>query len=245
MPDPLLPSLAALAACAGGVALGTAAQRLTGAGFGMIAAPVLGLVAPGWLPGAVLLTGLAVGAGAVASDWRPVVPADLPPGFAGRALGAAVAAWIAAGVVGTAALPLTVAGVVLLGVALTALRPRVPIRPATLGAAGLTAGIMGTLTGIGAPPMALLYADVEARRAAATQNVFFAFGMAVSIAALALAGLVGWRHLALAAVLAPVAAATLVAVRPLRGRVGATLRPWALGLSTLAALALIGRTLAG
>ena len=240
----LLPGPLAWLACAAAMVLGAAVQRLTGAGFGMVASPILAMVAPGWLPATVLLVGLVVGAGAMAADFGAVRRRDLPPGFAGRALGAAIAAWIAAAVVGTAALPLVIGGVVLLAVALTLAGLKLPITPPSLFGAGVTAGIMGTLTGVGAPPMAILYADVEARRSAATQNTFFGFGMAVSIPALALAGLIGWRHLALAATLLPLVPLTFIAVRPMAARTArGTLRPWALGLASLAALTLIARTL--
>lgn len=242
----LLPGPGAWLVCALAVALGTVVQRLAGQGYGMVAAPVLTLVAPDWLPGTVLLVGLAVGAGSFLADRSAVHRRDLPPGFAGRTLGAVVAAWIAARVVGTPALPLVVGGLVWLGVLLSVAGLRLTIRPASLFGAGSVAGVMGTLTGIGAPPMAILYADVEARRSAATQNVFFAFGMAVSISALALAGVMGARHLAFAATLLPVVPATLWAVRPLAGRVArASIRPWALGLAACAATVLIARSLAG
>ncbi|CTQ48628.1 TSUP family transporter [Jannaschia donghaensis] len=240
----LLPSPGVWAACLIAVVVGTAVQRLAGQGFGMVAAPMLALLAPDYLPGTVLLVGLCVGAGSFLSDRSAVVLRDLPPGFAGRALGAGIAAWIAARVVGTAALPLVTGLLVWLAVGLTLLGLRLPLTGPTLFAAGTVAGVMGTLTGIGAPPMAIVYSDVEARRSAATQNVFFAFGMAVSITALLVAGVIGLRHLAFAAVLAPAVPVTLWAVRPFAARVAKrSIRPWALGLAGTAAGVLIVRSL--
>lgn len=245
MPD-LLPALGPWLICALAAAVGCALQRLAGQGFGMVAAPVLALAAPEFLPGTVLLAGLAVGAGSFVADRSAVVTRDLPPGFAGRMLGAVIAAWIAARVVGTPALPLVVGGVVWLGVILSVAGLRLGPAPRVLFGAGTVAGVMGTLTGIGAPPMAIVYADVEARRSAATQNVFFAFGMAVSIAALAVAGLIGLRHVAFAATLLPVIGATLWLVRPWAARVArGRIRPWALGLAATAATVLIARSLIG
>ncbi|WGH77613.1 TSUP family transporter [Jannaschia ovalis] len=240
----LLPGLGPWLACALAASLGCALQRLAGQGFGMVAAPVMALAAPGFLPGAILLAGLAVGAGSFVADRRAVVLRDLPPGFAGRALGAGIAAWIAARVVGTPALPLVVGGFVWLGVILSVAGLRLAPRAPTLFGAGTVAGVMGTLTGIGAPPMAIVYADVETRRSAATQNVFFAFGMAVSITALAVSGLIGARHLVFAATLLPVVGVTLLGVRPLAGRMArGAIRPWALGLAAAAATVLLLRSL--
>ncbi|MCK0167588.1 TSUP family transporter [Jannaschia sp. S6380] len=239
-----LPGLGPWLVCLAAVILGTAIQRLTGQGYGMVAAPVVALAAPKYLPGSVLLVGLCVGAGAFWANRSAVVVQDLPWGFAGRAFGAAIAAWIAARVVGTPALPLVIGIVVWIAVLLSVAGPALPIRGRTLFAAGTTAGIMGTLTGIGAPPMALLYASVEARRSAATQNVFFAFGMTVSIGALAFVGLIGARHVIFAAALAPSVPLTIWAVRPLAVRVARrSIRPVALGLAAVAATVLILRGL--
>lgn len=240
----LLPSLGVWAVCVVAVVIGTAVKRLAGQGFGMVAVPMLALLAPEYLPGTVLLVGLCVGAGSFLSDRSAVVARDLPPGFAGRALGAVIAAWIATRVVGTPALPLVTGLLVWVAVGLTLLGVRLPLTAPTLFGAGTVAGVMGTLTGIGAPPMAIVYADVEARRSAATQNVFFAFGMAVSITALIVAGVIGLRHLVFALALAPAVPVTLWAVRPLAARVArGSIRPWALGLAATAAGVLIVRSL--
>jgi len=92
MPTTLLPELGPWLVCAMTVFVGTLVQRLSGAGYGMFAAPVMALVAPEWLPGTVVLVGFFIGAGSLmnardAVEWR-----DLPPGFAGRILGAGIAA---------------------------------------------------------------------------------------------------------------------------------------------------------
>ena len=236
----LLPAMGPWLICALAVVLGTTLQRLSGAGYGMIVAPIMTLVAPAWVPGTVLLIGLVVGLGSLISAWEAIVKKDLLPGFSGRFLGAIVAASIASLVVGSSALPIVVGGIVLFAVALNLLGLRLAITSGSLFGAGLTAGIMGTLSGIGAPPMAILYANVEARRSAATQNAFFGFGMAVSIIALAVVGLIRSPQLAFAASLAPLVPLSLLFARPLAKRVErGSIRPWALGLSTLSALILL------
>jgi hypothetical protein len=230
--------------CAAAVFFGTILQRLAGQGFGMIAAPMLAMVAPGYLPATLLLLGLVIGAGAVSVDRSALVRAELIPGFAGRALGAVIAAVIALQVADSGRLALVVAGVVYLGIALSLLGVKVAIRPVSLAIAGCAGGIMGTLTAVGAPPMALLYQHESARRSAAMQNAFYAFGMIVSVAALTLAGLIGWRHLVLALSLAPVSILALLLAGPLARRVArGRIRPVALGLAFLAATVLLLRQL--
>lgn len=236
----LLPATGPWLLCAAAVLVGTTLQRLSGAGFGMIVAPMMTLAAPDWVPGTVLLIGFVVGLGSAMGGRKHIVLMDLVPGFSGRLLGAIVAASVASLVVGSAALPMVVGGIVLFAVALSLIGIRLPITPASLAGAGFTAGIMGTLSGIGAPPMAILYANVNSRRSAATQNAFFGFGMVVSIVALAVAGLIKAPQLALATSLAPLVPLALFASRPLARRVArGSIRPWALGLSTISAVVLI------
>ena len=240
----LLPAPGAWAVCAVAVVVGTVVQRLSGAGYGMVAAPAMTLVAPAWVPGTILLVGALVGLGALHAGWDAVHRRDLPPGFAGRTLGALIAGWIAAAVAGTDALPLVVGGVVLAAVALSLAGLSLPVTAPALFGAGTVAGVMGTLTGIGAPPMAILYAGVETRRSAATQNAFFGFGMVVSILVLAGAGLIRAPHLAFALSLAPLVPLALWGARPLARRFErGAIRPWALGLAAASAAVLIARSL--
>jgi uncharacterized membrane protein YfcA len=242
-PD-LLPAVGPWLTCAAAVVLGTILQRLSGAGYGMILAPIMTLTAPQWVPGTILLLGLVVGLGSIASARDAIVLRDLGPGFTGRLVGGVVAASVAGMVVGSQALPIVVACVVLLAVALSVAGFRLAISTGSLLGAGFTAGIMGTLTGIGAPPMAILYSNVEARRSAATQNAFFFFGMAVSIPALAVVGLIRAPQIAFAASLAPLVPLSLLLARPLAKIVErGSIRPWALGLATLSALILLIKSL--
>lgn len=240
----VMPAAGAWLACAVAVLLGTTLQRLSGAGFGMIVAPIMTLMAPEWVPGSILLLGLVVGLGAILGARQAIVMTDLAPGFAGRLIGGVLAASIATIVVGSPALPVIVACIVLFAVALSLAGMSLAISARSLFGAGFTAGIMGTLTGIGAPPMAILYSRVEARRSAATQNAFFGFGMVVSIVALAIAGLIRAPQLAFAASLAPLVPLSLFVARPLATRVErGSIRPWALGLATLSALVLLANSL--
>ena len=88
---------------------------------------------------------------------------------------------------------------------------------------------MGTLTGIGARPMAILYSNVETRRSAATQNAFYGFGTLVAIIALSIAGVLTLPQLAFAASLAPLVPIDLWVSRPQAVRFElSAIRPWVL-----------------
>ncbi|WP_231559155.1 sulfite exporter TauE/SafE family protein [Paracoccus sp. PAMC 22219] len=243
MQETLLPALGPWMICALTVCVGTLVQRLSGAGYGMFAAPVMALVAPDWLPGTVILVGFVVGIGSLLNTRDAIRWQDLPPGFAGRILGTAVAAYIATAVVGTDGLAIIVGFVVLIAVALTVLGLTFPISSGSLFIAGGVSGVMGTLTGIGAPPMAILYSKVDTRRAAATQNAFYGFGTLISIIALSIAQVLTFPQLAFAASLAPLVPFALLVSRPLATRFErGAIRPWALGLATISALVLLSRS---
>lgn len=230
--------------CGCAIFAGTMLQRLAGQGFGLLAAPLTVLVVPDFLPATLLLIGGVVGFGATAVDMGAITKKELVPGFTGRTLGAVLAAWIAATIADPGIFSILVAGMVYLGIALSIIGLRVAIVPASLFSAGVVAGIMGTLTAVGAPPMALLYQHEEQRRSAGMQNIFFAWGMVVSILALTVAGLVGIRHLLLAAALVPFAFAALRVSATLARRVAkAQIRPYALTLAGAAATVLLVRQL--
>ncbi len=225
---------------AGSVFAGTVLQRLAGQGFGMVAAPLIALAAPQFLPASLLLLGAVVGFGSAAVEPSAIARDELPAGFAGRALGAGIAVWIAANLPDPGLLALLVAGVVYLGIALSVLGVHVAIRPVSLFVAGTVAGVMGTLTAVGAPPMALLYQHEPQQRSAAMQNTFFFFGMLVSILALLVAGLLGLRHVVFAASLVPAVLLALALAHRLAGRVARSrMRPYALGLAGMAATVLL------
>jgi len=226
--------------CAVAMFFGAIVQRLAGQGFGMIATPMLALVAPQLLPASILLVGLVIGFASASIEMSAVAKKELPAGFAGRALGAVIAVWIATHMAQTGGLALLIAGMVYLGIALSVLGIRVAIRPVTLFIAGIGGGIMGTLTAVGAPPMALLYQHEEQRRSAAMQNIFFAFGMIVSLGALGAVGLITRQHLVFAASLLPVVIVALYAAQPLAKHVAKSqIRPYALALAGIAATILL------
>ena len=237
-------SLSALITCFCGVTLGSAVQRLAGQGFGLISAPIVALVAPQMLPAALLLLGFASGLGSSALDLKHVNPKELPWGFSGRALGAVLAASLAASLPGFEEIAVLVAIIVLLAVCLSLSGLSLPIRRGTLFGAGLLAGLMGTLTAIGAPPMAMLYQREEAMRSRAMQSTFFFFGMIVSIAALVWKGLVTFDHLKFAAVLLPAIILGLLISQPIARYFSRDMvRPVALAFSTLAAIILLIKAL--
>lgn len=174
----------AVAVCAA-----TALQGSIGFGAGLVAAPVIALVAPDLLPALVVMLACLV---TLLVTVRERAHLDLKGAgwaLAGRIPGSVLGAWLAVAM-STAALSWLVAGCVLVGVgsAFLGWRP-VPNRTNLMAAGGLS-GVMGTATAIGGAPMAIVWQGQPPARLRGTMSAFFLVGSVVSVSLLAAAGAV-------------------------------------------------------
>jgi uncharacterized membrane protein YfcA len=227
--------LVALAA----VATGAVAQSSVGFGFGMIAAPVLALVDRDLVPGAVLLLGLLV---AVIIAWQERGALDwlgIRWALVGRVMGTVVGGF-AVSQLDRNALSIVLGALVLLAVLVSIAGWHVRPTPATLVGAGTMSGVMGTLTSVGGPPMALVYQREQSSTVRSTLAGFFVFGASLALLALLVSGELERGQVVDGAMLVPGLAAGLVVghmLTPLLDRGWS--RAAILGLSAATATALI------
>jgi uncharacterized membrane protein YfcA len=231
--------LVALAA----VILGAVAQGSVGFGFGMLAAPVLALVDEELVPGAVLLLGLTI---AVAIAWSERGALDwlgIRWALVGRVLGTLAGAY-AVTRLDHDAMAIALGSLVLLAVLISLTGWHVRPTTSTLVGAGMVSGVMGTLTSVGGPPMALVYQREQAAKLRSTLAGFFVFGASLALLALTLSGELGKRQLVDGFVLLPGLLVGLVLSRLLAPYLD---RGWTraavLALSTATALALVAGAL--
>lgn len=166
---------------------GSLIQASTGLGLGMVAAPILLLIDPRLVPGPLLVLAFVVSSLIALREWRCIDRKGLSFALAGRVPGSVLAGLT------ISLLPLStynlLFGLLVLGaVLLSATGWRVLPTPRNLLTAGLASGYMGTLTSIGAPPLALAYQHDNAASMRATMAAYFVIGSAVSIAVLAMFG---------------------------------------------------------
>jgi uncharacterized membrane protein YfcA len=236
-------SPAVWALCSLAVVAGVLTQRATGGAFGMVVAPLIALIAPEKMPAGILLIGLPV---TLLSMPRlaDVALGELGPALAGRAAGALLAAGVVALAPDPATVAVLVALAVLVGVGVSLSGLRLSITTASLIGAGALSGLTGTLTSVGAPPMALLYQHTPAARARATLNAFFIVGIALSLGALAWRGQVRAGDVAFALAMAPAMALGFALARPAMRRLGGrSARPLVLGLAAGASALILARWL--
>ncbi len=179
-------------------------QGSTGFGFSMLAAPVLAVIDPAFVPGPMITMAVVVSAAGMVREWSDVNRQDLVFSLAGRLIAAGAAAFCI-GLLSPDAFAAVFGFAVLLAVALGLLGLKIKTTRTSLFLAGTLSGFMGTLTSIGAPPMAMVYQNTGGARMRATLNTFFVAGGIISIAALIVAGTYRLADLVLAGSMLPFA----------------------------------------
>lgn len=162
------------------VMAGSIVQGASGLGLGMVAAPVLVLVDERFVPGPLLTLSFFVSMMMVIREYRAIDMRGLSMAIAGRIPGNIL------GGLFIAVIPQAVYGIVfgilvLVAVALTLSGLKFLPTARNLIGAGFASGIMGTLTSVGAPPIALAYQHGRAATVRVTLGAFFMISSVLSI----------------------------------------------------------------
>jgi len=180
-------SIHVLAAVALVVVVAAFVQGTTGLGFALIVAPVVGIADPGLLPVALLVLMIPLN---VYVAWRERGRVDRSGAgwiTAGRLVGTLGGLWVLV-VVPTDRLALLI-GVSTIVAAVTALvAPAFRPGRGAFVVAGAVTGVTETSTGIGGPPLALVYQHEPPPVLRSTVAVCFVVGEVISLALLATAG---------------------------------------------------------
>lgn len=223
--------------------VGAVVQSLVGLGVGLVAAPVVTIVAPELMPVTLLVLALLMPVVTLwhehhEIDWRGLawaLPARVP--------GTVVGVWLVA-VSDPGTLGVLVGVVVLLSVLLTWRTVTVPVTPSTLPGAGFVSGVTGTATSIGGPPMALLYQHRSPTQVRSTLAVYFLVGALLSLGALALTGHVDRHAAAVGLALVPALVLGMLVARVVRRRVDpSSVRAGVLLVCAFSAVVLLVRSL--
>lgn len=225
------------------VVVAALAQATTGIGFALIVAPVAAFLQPSLLPGALILLMIPLNAWVF---WRERGAIDRH-GIAwisgGRIVGALVAIWILA-VLSVRALNLLIGASTLFAVAASVLAPRFRPDRGAFVTAGLVTGVTETATGIGGPPLALVFQHRTPAELRANVALCFLIGEVMSVALLVPAGLMGRDQVLAAALLLPAVLLGVAAASPLHARVQPrALRILVLAFAALSSLFIIARAL--
>lgn len=219
-------------------------QVLLGMGFGLMAAPLLALIDPALVPAPVMIVGMLTAAWAAWAEREHVAWEEVGRGVVGRIAGVALAIFVLARIVDTRTFMLVFGLLTGFAVLLSVSGWRMRFNARNLYAATFLSGFMGTITSVGAPPLAILYAGRPAQRSRATLSAFFAIGAVMSLSALFGFGLAGTSELVLAGfMVVPMLAGVAVATR-LKSGFDRRYRLLLLAVAAAASLLLIWRGLA-
>lgn len=228
---------------AAAVLLASCLQASIGFGIGMLAAPVVALVDPALIPGTLIMVATLVTLIVVIREREDIDLHGTGWALVGRVPGTITGALLLA-MLPERALTILLAGVVLVGVALSSVGWIPAPRRRNVVLAGATSGVLGTATSIGGPPMALVWQRNSGARLRGTMSGFFLVGSVMSIAALALTGAVTGQTVLAFAALVPAAIAGYALSRRINHLLDPKRLRWlAIGASTVGAVVLIGREL--
>ena len=223
--------------------VGSLLQASVGFGIALFVVPLLALLNPAFVPGPMIFAALFLAAIMAFRGWSAIDPKKLGLAGAGLFVGTAMGALSLMGIAADQ-WPRLFAVLILLAVALSVSGIHIPVTGRNLVAAGVISGVMGTISGIHGPPMALLYQRETGNIVRATLAVFFVMAYAIALIALGMIGHFGKRELLLGFTLAPgVVAGYIIAkfTTSLLDR-GYWLRIAILTVASLSAIALILRS---
>ena len=214
-----------------------------GMGFGLTAAPLLALINPELVPAPTLVLGMLTAGWGAWRERKAIIWNEVATGVFGRIAGVAIGAVILASMTDRKTFMLVFGLMIGLAVILSVGGWKFPFTRVNLVGVSTLSGLMGTITSVGAPPMALIYQHRPPATARPTLGAFFALGCLLSLIGLAIASRFGWHDLALAGWMLPPLFAGIITARFLGGRFDRRYRPALLAISGTAALILIVRGL--
>jgi uncharacterized protein len=242
VPVPTLPvTPAELAIAMVLVAAGSVVQGSIGFGMAVVAAPILLLINPVFVPGPMLLAAVFLVILMALRNRRDVIVGDVAVATAGRIIGTAPAA-LAIGMLQPAVFELLFAVLVVIVVALSVTGLYLRRTPRNVFLAAALSGFIGTMSSMGGPAMALVYQHETGPKIRGTLSVIFTIGTVISVLGLWWAGRFGSVELQLAVLLMPAVFVGFLLSRYTVGRLDkAHTRPAVLTISALAALAILLR----
>ena len=167
---------------------GCAVQTALGFGMAVVAAPLIVLFKPQWVPFVITIVALILSLKnawhlRAGIQWRHISSA-----MVSRIPGTMLGAWILA-TIPVQVLQVTIAGMVFVAIFITAFARPFAATPLNLGIAGFFSGITGTTTSIGGPPMVLVMQHGSGNTTRANLAVYFVYSCVTSLVSYQLLGL--------------------------------------------------------
>ena len=184
------------------ILVGAITQSAIGIGFG-VPACFLVLSEPSMVPSCIVLMGTFLAFSNAFLSIKDVIKEDLIYSFSGRIFGALISIPMLTLTIGTKSYLIIFGILLLITVFLSAKKWNIIASKKNITIAGACSGFMGTLIGIGGPPMAIVYQNSSAKNVVATLNMFFGIGAFFSVILLIYIDLINLREVMRSLYLAP------------------------------------------
>ncbi len=218
-------------------------QAGLGMGFGLASAPLLALLDPVLVPGPVLIIAVVTSIWGALRERGAINCGELRIGIGGRIGGVIVGSLLLASLSDPKLFTLIFGLLIACAVTLSISGWKLKFNRFTLFIMSSFSGLMGTITSVGAPPMALVYQSRTSKEARPTLAAFFSIGSTLSLFGLIASGWASWNDFFLAALMVPPMVLGTFIARYMHAGFDKRFRPILLGMAALAAAMLIFRGL--
>ena len=162
------------------IIFGAITQSAIGIGFG-IPACFLVLLEPSMVPSCIVLMGSFLAFSNAMLSFKDIIKVDLIYAYSGRIIGSLLAMPLIFFTLGTKNYLIIFGVLLLIATYMSIKKWNIIANKKNITIAGTASGLMGTLIGIGGPPMAIVYQNSSARKVVATLNMFFGIGALFSV----------------------------------------------------------------
>jgi len=229
--------------CCGIVVFASVLQVSIGMGFGMLASPLIALVKPDLVPGSILAMGLFVAFSGAWRERRNISHNELKLGVVGRVIGSIMAFGLLIIIPNVESFLIVFGVLMLVAIGMAAFGQNITFTDKSLLNLSILSGLMGSITAVGAPPMALIYHDRDPSIVRPTLNAFFFSGSVLGLISLGFSGWISTQDFIAAMIFLPAMFIGILISAPFKKLPSGVLSKLLLGMSALASIMLIFRGL--
>ncbi len=171
---------------------GCAVQTALGFGMAVIAAPIIVLYRPEWVPVILTIVALVLSVQNSVNQRKGTAWRQISPAMISRIPGTIAGAWILT-MLPVQILQILVAAMVFVAIFVTAFAKPFQASAKNLTIAGFVSGLTGTTTSIGGPPMALVLQHGASSSTRANLSAYFVYSCITSLVSYQLIGLMTWE----------------------------------------------------
>lgn len=227
--------------CCGVVIFASVLQVSIGMGFGMLASPLIALVKPELVPGSILAMGLFVAFSGAWQERKNILTQELKLGVGGRIIGSLMAFVLLLFIPDVESFFIVFGVVMLIAICMTAYGRKITFTDKNLLGLSVVSGLMGSITAVGAPPMAIIYHDRDPSIVRPTLNAFFFSGSVLGLVSLGFSGWISLQDFVAAIIFLPAMFFGILISAPFKKLPSRFMSMFLLGLSALASILLIFR----